>query len=137
MYLLATPSIPDAVFPVACSSIDDPSVGWPLVYRNVTRWQDALELLPAGERDVSANRLQPVDPFLRDAGHMCDHPAPFPHDARGIGVGGLEAHDLELEIGRSARRRVAAAERMDLGAPAGGGDALGGGDERAGRGRSR
>src|SRR5207245_11239024 len=86
--------------------------------------------------EVAADLLQPADPFLRDAGHVRDHPATFPDDAREIGVRGLEAHDLELEVGRIARRRVAAAERVHFGAPAGCGDARAGGYERARRVRS-
>ena len=120
----------------ALAAVDDHAERRPRVRRDGAGRRVAGQVLPAGEREVAADRLQPVDPFLRDAGHVCDHPAPFPDDAREIGVRGLEAHDLELEVGWIARRRVAAAERVHLGAPARRGDALGGGHEWAGRARS-
>src|SRR5215470_8862544 len=64
----------DAVGPVA--AVDDHAERRPGVRRDRARRQGAGEILPAGERQVAANRLQAVDPLLRDAGHVRDHPAP-------------------------------------------------------------
>src|SRR5438045_7263180 len=100
----------NAIGPVA--RIDDHAERRSGVWRNRAGLHPAGEILPTGEGKVAADRLQAVDPLLRDAGHVGDYPALGAHDAREFGVRGLEALDLELEVRGRAGWRLSPSKRV-------------------------